>query len=210
VPYDSGMGLMLCRSPDADALLDRDPLALVIGMVLDQQIPLDKAFRGPYELTLRLGRQLDPRHLATFDPEELATIFSVPPALHRFPRAMAQRVQAVCRIATEKYDGDIATLWTTAQDGVDLLHRLKELPGFGPHKAQIFLALLGKQYGVTPPGWRKAAGAFGVEGSYLSIADIIDLDSLAEVRSYKQRLKAANRAAAADPAPPPRKATSSR
>jgi uncharacterized HhH-GPD family protein len=187
----AGMGLMLSQQAEADALLDSDPLALVIGMVLDQQVPLEKAFTGPYELTRRLGHGLDARELAGYDTDELAAIFSKTPALHRFPASMAKRVQAMCQAVVDEYDGDVSNVWTTAADGAELRRRLGKLPGFGTQKAQIFLALLGKQYGVTPAGWREAAGEFGPAGSFRSVADITDQQSLARVREYKQQMKAA-------------------
>jgi len=185
---------MLSGRPEADALLDRDPLALVIGMVLDQQIPLEKAFSSPYVLTERLGHVPDAAELAAMPEDELVAIFSTPPALHRFPGSMAKRVQAMCQLVVERYDGDVSNVWTGASDGRDLLNRLGALPGFGRQKAQIFLALLGKQYGVDVPGWREAAGEFGPAETYKSVADIRDAESLGKVREYKKQLKAAARA----------------
>jgi uncharacterized HhH-GPD family protein len=182
---------MLSQQPQADALLDRDPLALVIGMVLDQQIPLEKAFSSPYVLTERLGHVPDAAEIAGMSEEDLVAIFSKPPALHRFPGSMAKRVQAMCQAVVDQYDGDVANVWNGASDGRDLLKRIGALPGFGKQKAQIFVALLGKQYGVDLPGWREAAGDFGPEGTYKSVADIRDPASLAKVRDYKKRLKAA-------------------
>ena len=190
------MGLTLSQQPEADALLDRDPLALLIGMLLDQQIPLEHAFTSPYVLTQRLGHDLDAREIAEFDPDELAAIFAGPPALHRFPGSMAKRVQSLCRVLVDSYGGDAAAVWTTARDGPELRTRVAALPGFGAQKAQIFVALLGKQLGVTPPGWREAAGEFGRDGSYKSVADITDAESLAEVRQYKKQQKAAAKAGA--------------
>ena len=174
----------------ANALLDRDPLAVVIGMTLDQQVPLEKAFTSPYVLGQRLGHEPTAVEIAEFNPDELITIFSTPPALHRFPKAMAARVQEVCRVIVTQYDGDAARLWSDAQTGAELLKRIKALPGFGQQKAQILVALLGKQYGVQPAGWREAAGHYGEDGSRKSVADIVDADSLAEVRTYKKALKA--------------------
>jgi uncharacterized HhH-GPD family protein len=182
---------MLSQQPEADALLDRDPLALVIGMVLDQQIPLEKAFSSPYVLTERLGHVPDAAEIAGMPEDELVAVFSKPPALHRFPGSMAKRVQAMCQAVVDQYDGDVATVWTGAADGKELLKRISALPGFGKQKAQIFVALLGKQYGVDVPGWREAAGDFGPAGTYKSVADIRDADSLAKVRDYKKLLKAA-------------------
>jgi uncharacterized HhH-GPD family protein len=190
------MGLVLSQQPAADALLDRDPLALLIGMVLDQQFPLERAFFAPYGLVQRLGRDLDVHELAGYDPEALAAVFAKTPVLHRFPKAMAKRVQELCRLLVERYDGDAAAVWREAPDGAELLRRVAELPGFGKQKAQIFVALLGKQYGVQSPGWAEAAGPFGQPGSYLSVADIVDGESLRRVREHKQQLKAAAKAGA--------------
>ncbi len=186
-----GMGLALSRQPAADALLDRSPLALLIGMVLDQQVPLQRAFSAPYDLQQRLGHELDVSELADFDPDALAAVFATPPALHRFPKSMAGRVQELCRILVDRYGGEPAAVWAAATDGTELRKRLTGLPGFGAQKAQIFIALLGKQYGVRPPGWRAAAGTFGEQGVHRSVADITDERSLGLVREYKQQLKAA-------------------
>jgi uncharacterized HhH-GPD family protein len=139
----------------------------------------------------RLGHEPTAEELADFNPDELVAIFSQRPALHRFPKAMAGRVQVMARIIVDEYDGDAAAVWTTAASGAELIRRVSALPGFGAAKAQIFVALLGKQLGVRPDGWREACGPFGAEGSYISVADIVDEDSLGKVRSYKQQLKAA-------------------
>ena len=189
-----GMTLSLPIDAEANELLATDPLALLIGMVLDQQVPFEKAFSSPYVLAQRLGHQPTAEEIAGFDPEALVAIFAKPPALHRFPKAMAARVQEVCRALVTQYDGDAANLWTGAADGTELLRRVGSLPGFGKQKAQIFTALLGKQYGVQPPGWREAAGAYGEDGSYRSVADITDGDSLARVRAFKKEMKAAAKA----------------
>ena len=183
--------------PEANELLSRSPLALLVGMVLDQQVTLEKAFSAPLDLVKRLGHEPTTAELAEFDPVALAGIFSERPALHRFPKAMAARVQEMARLIVDQYDGDPAQLWSTAKTGAELLKRVSALPGFGAQKAQIFVALLGKQFDVQPRGWRQAAGKFGVKGSHLSVADIYDAESLARVRSYKQGLKAAAKAAAA-------------
>ena len=188
---DGGMTISLPIAPEANDLLTRDPLALLIGMVLDQQIPLEKAFSSPYVLAQRLGHAPTAAELAEFDPGELVTIFATPPALHRFPKAMAARVQDVCRALVATCDGDAAGLWRDAGDGQELVKRIAALPGFGRQKSQIFTALLGKQYGVQPPGWREAAGAYGEEGSYRSVADIVDAGSLDRVRAFKKEMKAA-------------------
>ena len=184
--------LSLAQDPAADELLGRDPLALLIGMLLDQQFPMERAFGAPRLLAERLGVQtLSAADLAAADPEELVRIFRGPPALHRYPGSMAARAQDLCRLLVERYAGRADSLWVDAPDGATLLRRLGELPGFGAQKAKIFLALLGKQYGVTPPGWREAAGDYGLEGSRRSVADITGPDSLAEVRAVKQAAKQA-------------------
>ena len=189
------MSISLPIDQDANELLSRDPLALLIGMLLDQQVPLEKAFSGPRDLVRRLGHEPTAQELADYDPDALAAVFSERPALHRYPKAMAARAQDLARLIMGKYDGDPAQVWQSAATGQELVRRIAELPGFGPAKAQIFTALLGKQLGVRPPGWREAAGPFGQDGSRVSVADITDDDSLAEVRAYKQQLKAAAKAA---------------
>ena len=179
--------LRLTQDPDADELLARDPLALLVGMLLDQQMPMERAFAGPYRLAQRLGRRsLDAAEIAAWDPDAFAKVMAGPPALHRYPTAMAGRVQALCRHVAEERGGDAAAIWRTATTGQELLRRLRSLPGFGEQKARIFVALLGKQLGVRPPGWREAAGPYGEEGSRRSVADVTDAQSLAEVRAYKQ------------------------
>jgi uncharacterized HhH-GPD family protein len=182
--------------PEANELLTRSPLALLIGMLLDQQVPLERAFSAPLDLVRRLGHEPTAAELAGFDPAALAAIFSERPALHRYPKAMAARVQDLARLIVETYDGEAEQVWTTARTGAELLKRVAALPGFGAQKAQIFVALLGKQLGVQPRGWRQAAGKFGAKGSHMSVADITDAETLARVRSYKQELKAAAKAAA--------------
>jgi uncharacterized HhH-GPD family protein len=177
--------------PEANELLTRSPLSLLIAMLLDQQVPLERAFSAPYDLVQRLGHEPTADELADFNPEELVAVFSQRPALHRFPKAMAARTQELARLIVADYDGDPAAVWTTATSGAELLARVSALPGFGEQKAKIFVALLGKQLGVRPAGWQEAAGSFGEDGSYMSVADISDADSLAQVRSYKQGLKAA-------------------
>jgi uncharacterized HhH-GPD family protein len=180
--------------PEANELLTRSPLALLIGMLLDQQVPLERAFSAPLDLVRRLGHEPTAAELAEFDPVALAAIFSERPALHRYPKAMAARVQELARLIVDQYDGEASRLWQSAATGGELLKRVAALPGFGAQKSQIFVALLGKQLGVQPEGWREAAGRFGAEGSHLSVADITDAESLARVRSYKQELKAAAKA----------------
>jgi uncharacterized HhH-GPD family protein len=189
--------MYLATDPAADELLDRDPLALLIGMMLDQQVPMEKAFRGPYDIRERLGHDLDAGAIAAMDPERLTEIFSRRPAIHRFPGAMAKRAQALCALVAEKYNGDAEAIWREASDGKDALKRLSELPGFGKQKAQIFLALLGKQRGIKAKGWREAAGPYGESGSFKSVADIVDDASLSKVRDFKKQMKAAAKAKAA-------------
>jgi uncharacterized HhH-GPD family protein len=181
---------------EANELLSRSPLALLVGMLLDQQVPLERAFSAPRDLVRRLGHEPTADELASFSPEGLVAVFSERPALHRFPKAMAARTQDLARLIVSEYDGDAAAVWTTASSGAELLKRVSALPGFGEAKAKIFVALLGKQLGVRPDGWREAAGYFGEEGSYVSVADIVDDESLGKVRSYKQSLKAAAKAQA--------------
>jgi uncharacterized HhH-GPD family protein len=188
------MTISLPVGAEANELLSRNPLALLIGMLLDQQVPFEKAFSSPYELVKRLGHEPTAAELAEYDPDALAAIFAERPALHRFPRAMAARTQDLARLIMDSYDGEPAAVWTRATTGKELVARLAELPGFGGYKAQIFAALLGKQLGVRPDGWREAAGHFGEDGSHYSVADIVDDDSLAAVRAYKKDIKAAAKA----------------
>ena len=185
----------------ANDLLTRSPLALLVAMILDQQVPLERAFSAPYDLAARLGHEPTAEELANFDPDALSAVFSERPALHRYPRAMAGRVQEVARLLVDQYDGDAAKLWSTAATGAELYKRVSGLSGFGTQKAKIFVAMLGKQLGVQPPGWREASGQFGAEGTYLSVADIVDEESLGRVRAYKQELKAAAKASASAEAP---------
>jgi uncharacterized HhH-GPD family protein len=186
--------LHLSGDSEADRLLSSDPLALLIGMVLDQQVPLERAFSAPRDLKERLGGRLDAGEIAAMDPDQLAAIFSERPALHRFPAANAKRVQELCRIVVDEYGGDAARVWTEAADGAELFRRIKALPGFGEQKAHIFVGLLGKQLGVRASGWEAAAGSFGHPGTYLSVADIVDSASLDKVRTHKQQVKAAAKA----------------
>jgi len=189
--------MYLTGDDEADALLASDGNALLIGMVLDQQVPMEKAFSGPAVIAERMGGRLDVAAIAAADPEEFAALCTRPPAVHRFPGSMAGRVQGVCRVLVESYSGDAGNLWADVPSGVELRKRIAGLPGFGAQKAAIFLALLGKQYGVQPPGWREAAGAFGEDGSRVSVADVVDEESLAQVRAAKKAAKAAAKSAAA-------------
>ncbi|UGQ09278.1 Fe-S cluster assembly protein HesB [Yinghuangia sp. ASG 101] len=188
----------LAQQPDADALLGRSPLAALIGMLLDQQIPMEWAFNGPHTIARRMGGDdLDAHAIAAYDPEAFAALVAEKPAVHRYPGSMAKRVQQLCRYLVDHYDGDAAAVWKGVATGKDLFARLNALPGYGTQKAQIFTALLGKQYGVTPEGWREAAGAYGEEGSFRSVADITGPESLAKVRATKQEAKQAAKAAKA-------------
>ncbi|MCV7399511.1 Fe-S cluster assembly protein HesB [Mycobacterium fragae] len=185
--------LHLAGNPDADALLNENPLALLIGALLDQQVPMETAFAGPKKIADRMGG-FDATDIANHDPDKFAALCSERPAVHRFPGSMAKRIQALAQIIVDRYDGDAAALWSAGNpDGPEVLRRLKELPGFGDQKARIFLALLGKQYAVTAKGWRAAAGEYGKAGSHLSIADVVDARSLEQVRSYKKQMKAAQK-----------------
>jgi len=179
----------------ADELLATDPLALLIGMLLDQQVAMETAFLGPKKISDRMGG-FDVRAIADADPEGFAAMCATPPAVHRYPGSMAGRIQALCRFVVDTYDGDPSRLWTDGDpDGREVLKRLKALPGYGDQKARIFVALLGKQFDVRPAGWREAAGAYGEEGARRSIADVVDQRSLDEVRATKKQLKAAAKAA---------------
>jgi len=186
--------MFLASTDQANELLEREPLALLIGMLLDQQIPMEKAFTSPDVLRERLGGALDARTIAAYDADELEAIFRKPPALHRFPAAMAKRVQTLAQLVVERYDGDARQVWDGARSGSELVQRVAALPGFGEQKAQIFAALLGKQLKVRPRGWREAAGQFGEDGTHRSVADVVDADSLQAVRAYKQQMKAAAKA----------------
>ncbi|MFC0601842.1 HhH-GPD-type base excision DNA repair protein [Streptomyces palmae] len=182
----------LAQQPEADALLGRSPLALLVGMLLDQQVPMEWAFSGPYTIARRMGREdLDAHEIAVYDPERFGALLAEKPAVHRYPGAMARRVQQLCGHLVEQYDGDAAAVWRDVTTGRELLARLNALPGYGKQKAQIFVALLGKQFHVRPQGWREAAGPYGEAGSYRSVADITGPSSLAKVRAYKQEAKRA-------------------
>jgi uncharacterized HhH-GPD family protein len=188
--------LQLVQDPVADELLESNPFALLVGMMLDQQIPMEVAFAGPQKLAERMGG-VDAREIADYDPDAFVKLFSEKPAVHRFPGSMAKRLQTLAQTVVDEYDGDVVALWTAGDpDGAEVLRRLKALPGFGEQKAKIFLALLGKQYGVTPEGWRAAAGDYGKQGSHMSVADVVDQGSLEKVRSYKKAAKAAAKAGA--------------
>lgn len=188
--------IRLTGQPEADALLTADDNALLLGMLLDQQVPMEKAFSGPAVIAQRMGGALDVSAIARSEEEEFVALCSQRPAIHRFPGAMAKRVRQLCQVLTDRYDGQAANIWAEVDSGAELKRRLERLPGFGPEKASIFVALLGKQRGVRPPGWQQAAGAFGEAGVHRSVADITDADSLALVRQAKRSAKAARKASA--------------
>jgi uncharacterized HhH-GPD family protein len=183
------MSIQIAQEPDADQVLTADPFALLVGMLLDQQFPMERAFAGPAKILQRFGT-LDPAAIAAADPDRFAEMCSRPPAIHRFPASMAARVQAGAGAIVQTYGGLAERLWGEAGSGQELLRRVSGLPGFGRQKSQIFVALLGKQLGVEPPGWREAAGGYGEPGVFKSVADVIDPDSLAKVRAYKKEQKA--------------------
>jgi uncharacterized HhH-GPD family protein len=187
------VALKIAQEPDADQLLSENSFALLMGMMLDQQFPMERAFAGPAKVLERFG-SLDPATVAAADPEEFAAMCAVPPAVHRFPGSMAARIQQLAAIVLDEYDGHAERLWQEADSGRELMRRLQALPGFGKQKSQIFVALLGKQLDVRPDGWEQAAGDYAQVGSHRSVADVVDQTSLERVRAFKQEKK---RAAAA-------------
>jgi uncharacterized HhH-GPD family protein len=189
------MAFQIAQDPAADKVLEESPFALLVGMMLDQQYPMEHAFRGPAKVLERFG-SIEPEVIAAADPEQFAALCAVPPAIHRFPGSMAARLQELARIITDQYDGDAAALWTGVGTGAELLKRIQSLPGFGKQKAQIFVALLAKQRGVRPEGWEKVVGAYAEDG-YRSVADVVDAVSLQKVREFKKSAKATKAAAQA-------------
>ena len=194
----AGMGqdgamVTIAQDPDADKVLASNPFALLTGMLLDQQYPMEHAFRGPHKILQRFGT-LDPAAIADADPDEFAALCSTPPAIHRYGKSMAGRVQQLARIIVDEYDGDAERVWSEAKSGADLMKRLTSLPGYGEQKAKIFTALLAKQFDVKPRGWTTVVGDYGKKG-FRSVADVVDAQSLAKVREFKKAKKAA---AAAD------------
>jgi len=188
----SDMALHITGDDHADQVLTDDPLAVLVGMMLDQQYPMEHAFRGPAKVLDRFGT-LEPARIAAADPETFTALCSTPPAIHRFPGSMTARLQELARIVEDEYDGHAERIWTEAADGKDLLKRMQALPGFGKQKAQIFVALLAKQLGVRPDGWEAAVGAYAEDG-YRSVADVVDGASLQKVRDFKKEKKAAAKA----------------
>jgi uncharacterized HhH-GPD family protein len=179
----------ITSNPDANELLVTDPLALLIGMLLDQQVPMEWAFLGPWTLSQRLGGKLDAGRIAAMSEDEVVALFVDKPAMHRYPASMARRTRDLCAFIEETYDGDPAAIWTTAGDGKELLKRLRALPGYGPEKSKIFMAILAKRLGVRPDGWEEAAAPFS-DGTPRSVADIDSPEALAKVREFKQARKA--------------------
>ncbi len=186
------MAIHIAQETHADQVLTESPFALLCGMLLDQQFPMERAFAGPAKVLDRFG-SLEPGAIAAADPEEFAALCSTPPAVHRFPGSMAARIQALAAVVEQEYDGQTDRLWSEASDGRELMRRLQALPGFGKQKAQIFVALLAKQLGVRPDGWEKVAGDYAETGSYRSVADVVDARSLEQVRAFKKQKKAAAR-----------------
>jgi uncharacterized HhH-GPD family protein len=185
------MGFHITGEPTSDAVLDKYPFALLLGMLLDQQFPMERAFAGPAKVLERFG-SIEPVEIAAAEPEQFASLCAEPPAVHRFPGSMAGRIQTVARIVVEEYDGQAERIWTEATDANDLLRRMTSLPGFGKQKSQIFVALLAKQLGVRPEGWESVVGDYSLEG-YRSVADVVDVASLEKVRAYKKEKKASAR-----------------
>jgi uncharacterized HhH-GPD family protein len=185
--------IRIAQDEAADEVLSRDPFALLVGMLLDQQYPMEHAFRGPWKILDRFGT-LAPDAIAAAEAESFADLCATPPAIHRYGRSMAGRVQQLAAVVRDQYDGRAETIWTEAKDTRDLIERLKALPGFGDQKARIFAALVGKQLDVRPPGWQEAIGPYAEDGSYRSVADVVDAPSLAKVREFKQAAKAAAKA----------------
>jgi uncharacterized HhH-GPD family protein len=188
--------IQIAQDPAADELLSTDAFALLTGMLLDQQYPMEHAFRGPAKVLDRFGT-LDPARIAEAEPEAFADLCAAPPAIHRYGRSMAGRLQSLAAAVRDEYGGRAETIWTEAADGADLVARLRALPGFGDQKARIFAALVGKQLGVRPAGWQEAIGPYAEDGSYRSVADVVDETSLQKVREFKQAAKAAAKASAA-------------
>ncbi len=180
-------------NPEADQLLSEDPLALMIGMLLDQQIPMEWAFTGPLTLRERMGGQLDAARIAATDPDEFAVIFKGPPALHRFPGSMGKRTQGLCQYLVDNYGGDAAAVWAGVDDGHELVRRVRALPGFGGEKSKIFSAMLAKRFGVRPPGWEEATAPFS-DDQPRSVADIDSAESLQRVRGWKKMMRAEKKA----------------
>lgn len=186
----------IAQDPQADALLGSDFFALLIGMTLDQQFPMEAAFNGPKKIADRMDG-FDIHRIAESDLDTFVELASTPPAIHRFPGSMAKRVHELANVIIDRYDGDTAAIWTEGDpDAKEVFRRLKALPGWGDQKSKIFIALLAKQFGVTPTGWEKVTGAYSEPGSRRSVADVVDATTLQEVRQFKKQQKAAAKQAA--------------
>ena len=179
----------ITTTPEANDLLVQDPLALLIGMLLDQQVPMEWAFLGPYTLKERLGGTLDAAAIAAMDPADLEEVFKAKPAMHRYPGSMAKRTHALCQFLVERYDGDAGKVWRNVRSGDELYRRLRELPGYGEEKAKIFLAILAKRLGKAPAGWEEAAAPFS-DDQPRSVADVSSAETLLQVRDFKKMMKA--------------------
>ncbi len=190
--------IQIAQDEKADQVLSDDPFALLSGMLLDQQFPMERAFAGPAKILERFG-SLDPSEIAAADPETFAELCATPPAVHRFPGSMAARIQALAAAIVADYDGQTDRLWLEATSGRDLLQRLQALPGFGKQKAQIFVALVGKQLDVRPEGWAEVAGDYAEDGSFRSVADVVDATSLERVRAFKKEKKRGAAASSSGP-----------
>lgn len=192
MPARKKSSLPVTGDPEADRLLVEDPLARLIGMLLDQQVPMEWAFSSPLRLKERLGGVLDAGKIAAMPVDELEAVFKGPPALHRYPGSMAKRTQQLCQHLVEAYDGDAAAVWEGVDSGAELFRRLKALPGFGGEKAKIFLALLAKRFGVAPAGWEEPAAPFS-DDTARSVADVDSAEALQRVREFKKAKKAEGR-----------------
>ena len=179
--------LPFTESDQANRLLASDGLALLIGMLLDQQFPMERAFYGPYLITERTGEDLDASRLAAWDPHDLADLFKGPPAIHRYPASMAKRAQELCRVIVEEYEGRAENLWETTSSGAELLNRLHALPGFGAAKSRIFVGVLGKRLGIRPEGWEESAA------DWPSIADVASFEDVAVLREQKREMKSSGK-----------------
>jgi uncharacterized HhH-GPD family protein len=186
------MAIHITGDDAADQVLTDSPFALLVGMMLDQQYPMEHAFRGPAKVLERFGT-IDPEAIAAADPDEFAALCATPPAVHRFPGSMASRMQELAALVCGQYYGETERLWTEAEDAPDLMRRVLDLPGFGKQKARIFIALLAKQLGVRPAGWEEVVGDYAL-GGYRSVADVVDAESLQKVREHKKEQKAAAKA----------------
>ncbi len=186
-------------NPEADALLAREPLALLIGMLLDQQVPMEWAFKGPHSLKERLGGELDAGAIAAMGEDALVEVFCAKPALHRYPAVMARRTHELCQFVVDRYGGDAGRIWKGVRSGEELYRRVRELPGYGEEKAKIFVAILAKRFGKKPDGWEAAAAPFSDEVPR-SVADVGSAEALVKVREFKKAQKAAKRSKADAPA----------